>query len=323
MLRNFLTKLARIAKEIIGITIRYSGILFIIRNSYAKRKVAIIVYHDPQPDILDKHLTYLSKRYNYITLDKLVNAIYSQHWEDIPPKSLIITLDDGHKGNFQLVEIFQKHKVTPTIYLCSQLIDTNRHFWFKEKNITSRHYKRLKNNVRLHLLNKQIAFSPKKEFQDHERQSLNKKEIIAMKNFVSFQSHSAFHPVLTTCTFNECKEEIFRSKKDIETMIGNDCTHFSYPNGDYTEREIALLKEAGYLSSRTTDIGWNHLNTDPFKLRILGVSDNISVNWFTAELTGLPIYMKHLFNRVLYSKYALIQSEGIINSTLSNQFDDS
>ena len=310
MLIGYLTKVKSIAKEIIGIPIRYSGIPFIIRNAYARSKVTIIVYHDPKPEILDKHLRYLSKRYNYITLDKLVNAIYSKNWGDTPPKSMIITLDDGPKGNFKLLEVFKKHKVTPTIYLCSQLMNTNRHFWFREKNIKRTYYKKVMNSVRLQLLKEKIGFTPSKEFPDHERQSLNEKEIMSMKDFVNFQSHSASHPVLTTCTFDECKEEIFQSKMDIETMIGNERKHFAYPNGDYTEREIELLKGAGYLSARTIDIGWNDLNTNPFELRISGVSDDASINWLAAQLSGIPMYIQYLSNRSLNGKHPLIKFEG-------------
>lgn len=307
MLTGLLLKAKALAKELMGVSIRYSGILFIILNLYARHKVTLIVYHNPKPEILDEHLRYLSKRYRYITLDKLVDAIYSRQWNNIPPKSMVVTLDDGHRDNYKLLEVFRKHKVTPTVYLSSRLMDTKRHFWFMEKEIDPRKYKRLVNSERLQLLNNEIGYSPTMEFPDHERQALNKDEMMSMKNFVSFQSHSASHPILTTCTYDECKEEIFQSKIDVETMIGKECKHFAYPNGDYSEREIELLKEAGYRSGRTVDLGWNDLDTDPFMLKTSGISDNASINWVAAQLSGVPIYIQYLFKGSLNGRYPSIK----------------
>lgn len=293
-------------KEIASCFIRYSGVTFLIRNIYAKKKVSIIVYHDPEPDVLDKHLKYLSKKYNFISLECLVNAIYSKNWADVPQRSLVITLDDGHKGNFNLFEVFKKHNVIPTIYLCSQIVNTKQHFWFKAKGLNPNVLKKFLNAQRLRFLNERLGFTNTKEYSEEERQSLSKTEIMLMRDFVNFQSHSRFHPILTTCDYDECREEIFQSKKDLENLLGIECNHFAYPNGDYTEREIDLVKKAGYLSARTVDVGWNDLNTDPYKLKVTMVTDNASINLLAAQLSGITQYFRYLVRGSITGKYPVI-----------------
>jgi peptidoglycan/xylan/chitin deacetylase (PgdA/CDA1 family) len=265
----------------------------LVRNIIAKKKVTIILYHAPKPDVLDKHLNYLAKRYNFITLERLINALYSRSWENIQDKSLIITFDDGHKENVRLLRVLKKYNVKPTIYICSQIVNTNRHYWFKVPGIRIQLLKKYPNAKRLEMLANHFDFSPTKEFPSEERQSLNLCEINLLKEFVDFQSHTLYHPVLPSCSESECWSELCNSKEDIQRFLGRSCGHFSYPNGDYTEREIELVRKAGYLSARTTDVGWNDINTNPYRLKITGVTDDASVNMMAAQLSGLTMFIRY------------------------------
>src|SRR5262249_32896745 len=109
-----------IVKEAMGFVARYSGAAFLIREVYARKKVSIVVYHNPSSIMLSKHLAYLVERYTPIRLEVLIRAIYAKDWSGVPPKALVITLDDGLRGNFKLLKVFRRYQVVPTIYLCSQ-----------------------------------------------------------------------------------------------------------------------------------------------------------------------------------------------------------
>ena len=89
----------KIFKEFIAYIIILSGASFLIIYFIAKKKVTILLYHDPKKEIIEKHLKYLSSKYNFIELDTLVDSIYKKDWKKIPDYPLILTLDDGHKGN--------------------------------------------------------------------------------------------------------------------------------------------------------------------------------------------------------------------------------
>jgi len=279
-------------REIIGFIFRFSCIPFLIREILCRNKATIIFYHNPVPSIFKNHIEYLSKHYNFISLISLVNAISTKDWSDIPPKALVITIDDGNKDNYKLLDLIKTYHIYPTIYLCSHIVNTNRRFWYKTGFPNFQKLKTYNNNKRLKLLKDEIGFDPKMEYL--ERQALNLKEIREMLPYVDFQSHSKFHPILITCTDEECKEEIEESKKYLESLLNKKIEHFSYPNGDYNDREVEYLKNCGYKSARTIDVGWNDINSDPYRLKSMCIQDNASINILCAQLTGFFGYLRCL-----------------------------
>ncbi|CBW76515.1 unnamed protein product (plasmid) [Mycetohabitans rhizoxinica HKI 454] len=79
-------------------------------------------------------------------------------------------------------------------------------------------------------------------------------------------------------------------------MTGRPCVHFAYPNGNYGEREIRLLRAAGYRTARTCDVGWNDDATDPFRLRAIDIHDDSSLAWFIAKLRGIPLLLRYAWH---------------------------
>jgi len=281
-MRNFL-------KILLANLVCLSGIPFLIREQLCRNKVAILMYHDPGAVVFAKHIAYLSRHYTVITLDALVSAIHRQDFSEIPPKSVVITIDDGHAGNIALLPLFKRYAIRPTLYVCTQIINTHRHFWFKiagQSKKEREHLKNVANSERLAHLKWEANFEPKKEFRD--RQALNAVEIAEMASSVDFQPHTQFHSILPHCTETECTQEILGSKVDLERLLGVQCRHFSYPNGDYTEREIEIVKAGGFRSARTTDIGWNTLETSPYQLKVIPITDSAEIHLFRAELTAVP-----------------------------------
>ena len=82
----------------------------------------------------------------------------ADRWRNLPSRALVVTLDDGHQGNVELVDLFVRYGVRPTIYVCRQIVGTNRHYWFlKCKN--PEQLNGLPNAARLAALGKS-GFSP-------------------------------------------------------------------------------------------------------------------------------------------------------------------
>lgn len=289
---NLPLRLSAFLGEAVASIMRATGIALLLRNTVAKRKATIILYHNPTVDVLDSHLKYLSKRYHFIALDVLVTAIRSRNWSSVPPKSMVLTIDDGHRGNYDLLGVFRKYNIRPTIYVCSQLVNTDRHFWWQIRGLDHRPLKELPNDERLRYLSENYGYTPVKEYPVETRQALNHEEMNEMKSTVDFQSHSRFHPMLTSCGYDESAMEIGGSRNELEVLLESGCSHFSFPNGFYTERELNLAREAGYLSCRTTDLGWNGINADPYRLKAMGITDTASVNVLSLQACGIPAYLK-------------------------------
>ena len=290
-------------KNVIAIFVCLSGMPFLIREWICRHQVAILLYHDPKPTVFAKHIAHLSRYYTLISLGTFVAAIHQKDFSQIPPKSVVITMDDGHAGNIELLPLFKQYHVRPTLYVCTQIIDTHRHFWFKidgQSKAEKERLKRLSNVERLTHLKNMAGFEPEKVYPD--RQALNAAEMEDMMESVDFQPHTRFHPILPRCTETECNHEILESKADLEKLLGIECFHFSYPNGDYTEREIEIVKASGFRSARTTDIGWNTLDTPLYRLKAIPITDDAGLTRFRAELTTIPQRLGRWVNSLFWGK---------------------
>ena len=295
-MRNFL-------KNVVAAFACLSGMPLLIREWVCRNRVTILLYHDPKPTVFAKHIAYLSRHYTVISLDILVAAVHRKDFSQIRPKSVVITIDDGHAGNIELLPLFKEYHIRPTLYVCTQIIDTHRHFWFKiegQSKGEKERLKRLSNVERLVHLKGTVDFEPEKVYSD--RQALNMEEMKEMMESVDFQPHTQFHPILPRSTEVECKQEILRSKVDLEKLLGIECSHFSYPNGDYTEREIEIVKAGGFRSARTTDIGWNTLDTPPYQLKAIPITDDAGLTLFRAELTTIPQRLGRWVNSLFWRK---------------------
>ncbi len=278
----------------IGTFLRFSGISFFLREVVLRNRNTIIYYHCPSAMIFEKHLEYLIKRYNIISLDALVQAIVSQDWSNIPSKSMVITIDDGYKENFALLNVIKKYKIPVTIYLSSHVVNTKRRFWFEAGFPDNTVLMRFSNQQRLAFLAKEVGFHPTKAYE--EPQALNDEQIMEMSPFVDFQSHGRYHFPLGTCSDEESNLEIRESRVFLGEKLKKEIEHFSYPNGSYGEREITYLKNEGYVSSVTVDVGWNTQKTSSFTLKRMPISDDAPINELVAQLFGIACYFHFLFS---------------------------
>jgi len=285
-------KLKKHVRKAVAFLFRASGIGILIRQFICRNKVTILVYHNPEPVVFESHIRYLSKHCHFLPLKILIEAIRERDWSSIPPKSVVIVFDDGLKGNRRLLKAFERYRLNPTIYICSHIVNTNRKYWFNSGFKNHHSLKKHDNSYRLDRLKEMVDYEPEKEYD--ERQALSLEEIREMERLVDFQSHSKFHPILTNCSDEECREEIEGSKSYLEEMLDKPIEHFCYPNGDYSDREVEFVKKAGYKSSRSIDIGWNDMNSDPFRLKAMYVDDDASIDVLNAQIAGFFGYLRYM-----------------------------
>ena len=100
------------------------------------------------------------------------------------------------------------------------------------------------------------------------------------------------------CTDDEAKTELFNSKIELESNYGFDINTISYPNGDYSSRDIKLSEKAGYKCGITVDYGYNSLKSDPFRLKRLSVNDTGDLNELIVKSSGLWSFFKTLNGNV-------------------------
>lgn len=271
--------------------IKYSLLPFLVRFFIQKNKVTIIYYHNLTPNVLDAHLTFLKKYYNIISLQ---SYLFDTN-ENKQKYRLIVTFDDGHVDNYKLLPILLKHKIIVTIFLTTKLINTKRNYWFLLEELSKEEKEFLKNisdEQRIEILKQSYGFYDDKNFD--VIQALTIDQIQDMLQYVDFQSHSQTHPCLPKCTYDKAKNEIFGSLVQLKSL-NIDSNSFAFPNGDYTEREVNLCKEAGYICALSADHGFNAKKRKEFVLKRIKTGDTEDVNELFIRVTGVWGFLKQVF----------------------------
>jgi len=267
-------------KKIFILISNLSGLPFLFRKIKGKNKVRVLFYHDPKPELFEKHLLLIMKKYHIIPLNQYVEGQC-----DLPPYPVIITFDDGHAGNYKLFPVLKKYGVPVTIFLAMNIIGTNRRLWYSGLDTMKKEtLKQKPDEERLSELSA-MGYDDSLEFESGD--GLSKEQISEMKEIVDFQSHTITHPILPRCSNTKSKHEIMQSKKNVEALTEQECYAIAFPNGDYTEREIEFAKLSGYKTVLSCDFGFNPSHTPPFHVKRISIPDNCSVSELPLRVSGL------------------------------------
>jgi peptidoglycan/xylan/chitin deacetylase (PgdA/CDA1 family) len=286
-----MTKLGRLKKLAFSL-LRMSVLPYFLREVVQRRRVTILVYHKPSPETVDRHFEVLRRKYKFISLADYMNFRMDAQ-KRLPPKSLIVTFDDGHSANYALKSILEKHGIPVTVFLCSGLVATNRHFWFETEmnNDMRQGLKHITDDERLAAL-ASLGFS---ETAEHAtRQALSAGEIEEMKSIVDFQSHTVYHPLLPLCSGSRAFDEISDSKTQLEDKFGLSIYALAYPNGDYSAREIAAAEACGYKCAVTCECGFNSRKTPAFQLKRITINDDADLPELLVKASGVWGFLKNL-----------------------------
>src|SRR5712692_83972 len=89
-------------RRAIFLALRLTLLPLVIREVVQRKRVTIIAYHDPSPTVFDAHVSILKQIYNIVSLSVYIDSMQQGTVSTLPPRALIITLDDGHRSNFAL-----------------------------------------------------------------------------------------------------------------------------------------------------------------------------------------------------------------------------
>ena len=254
--RRIVSWVKRLSRAVINLI---SILVHPISKLMVRNKVRILSYHrvcdlprtgdimdslNVLPAVFDKQMSFLSQHgFNIITLEQLVD--YKENNTAPPPKTVIITFDDGYRDNFLIVSpILDKYNFKGTFLLVTDYIDSDRVFhWLKLGEKSLAHSK----------ANKQYW------------QPLTRKDILEMHTHgACFGSHSKSHSYLTQLSQAEVMDELTASRQCLEEILPKPVVCFSYPHGDVNDNVKSWVKMAGYRAALITEGANNTLKSDFF-----------------------------------------------------------
>lgn len=86
-----------------------------------------------------------------------------------------------------------------------------------------------------------------------ENKVMERSQIKEISNYHEIGGHTVNHRYLDGLSYEEAKYEITQCKIQLEEITGQPITSFCFPGGKYSERDIELVQQAGFLFGRTTD----------------------------------------------------------------------
>ncbi|MCX8130841.1 MAG: polysaccharide deacetylase family protein [Clostridia bacterium] len=216
----------------------------------------------------DRQIRYmLDKGYECINLAQLYDK-YIKAGREPEKKCFVITFDDGYADNYMhAYPVLKKYGITASIFLTANYISSREIFpWDKQRFEipVSEDYPMTKNNI---------------------------EEMLAYG--IDFGSHTLNHHLLTTVSIDTAKEEIEKSKKVLEDMLGKEILSFCYPAGNLNEEVCKLVESAGYKLAVVTPPRKGIKETD-FTLKRIGIYQKDDMFRFAMKSNKLIYYIKEI-----------------------------
>jgi len=237
------------AEEIIIPILDYHNFTIKESSSY---KINIIEF-EKQMDYLATH------NYSVIPLSKLIKGLRGGQ---LPPKPIVITIDDGFKSTYTLAyPVLKKYNFPATLFIYTNFIEKNNGSltWEEIREMTS-------HNI---------------EIGSHTLSHCN---LLKYKKNENYETYLA-----------RIRREIFLSKEILETKIGAKIKYFAYPYGVYDSIIKNLVIQAGYEGILNANSMNNTLAADPFSLNRQIIFGQSSLNSFIRILNQRPFNTSKIF----------------------------
>ncbi|MDM8536338.1 polysaccharide deacetylase family protein [Desulfobacterales bacterium HSG17] len=260
-----------------------------------------------------KHLRFLKKKFNVISLAELVRRMKEKKSID---SCCVITFDDGWYDNYHTAfPLLQEFQLPATIFLTTGFVGTQRWFWPEKVSCCLQQIQNEGFPVRslpkeLRGCVSQLGFpgecsldvaidtvieylksiSPDRRKglldvvetiiagKQHEQLLLSWEHVAAMakSGLVTFGSHTVNHSLLDELGTIQIEREIVDSCKVIEVRTDRPCSSFAYPNGNFSDTVKQMLNKYGIQVAVTTERGYVEAGTQLLVMPRVGVHDDVS-----------------------------------------------
>ena len=249
----------------------------------------IIYFHEinDQTSFIN-NINFLLKNYNLIGLKDLEDYYYNN--KNLK-NSCHITFDDGDITFYNNVfPIIKKYNIPVSLYVSPKIALEGVNFWFQEirgyntngliknfekvtnikidksKDIDIKKYLKTLSIDKIHEIIK--AYQNDTNTPPKVNINMSAKQLVELQDsgLVEIGAHTINHPLLTNESDEVAKYEIHESINQLSNILDKQVRYFVYPNGNYSDREISILKEKDIKLAFTTDRGKMSLQNNPLSI---------------------------------------------------------
>lgn len=268
----------------------------------------VLPEHDPLfPEAIDAQrfdqmCGWLRSMFNTLALDQAVRLIAAGR---LPRRALCITFDDGYADNLQVaMPILKRHGLSATFFIATGFLDGGC-MW--NDRVTEAFRLTTEPSLDLHSLlgDPQAVYATNRPAQRRAAleatidkiKYLPPPERLAMADAIAglarvklptnlmmtsaqllalhrsgmqVGAHTVSHPILTTLSATQMRQEMADSKVFLEQLLGEPVPLFAYPNGkpgtDFNATSVSMAREVGFEAAVTTAKGAATHHTDLLQL---------------------------------------------------------
>ncbi|MBX3378866.1 MAG: polysaccharide deacetylase family protein [Phycisphaeraceae bacterium] len=222
--------------------------------------VPVMMYHhvrEPGPGLADaaslrfavspvefeKQLDYLQQN-GYTTIDTRTLDCAMQTGEPLPPRSVMLTFDDGWETQFSIAYPSLKARGMVGVFFVHTGV-------IGEEPGNS------------------MSWADVCRMQD---------------DGMDIESHTVSHPSLPRLEPDALRSELTESRRILEAKLGKPVTALAYPFGDFAEREVEAAKAAGYRLAFSTEVGLVQRLDEPLEIHRTIVTFSDTTDDFAIKL---------------------------------------
>lgn len=242
--------------------------------------------------IFERQMELIVRRFSPVNIDDVL--LFLKNGKSLPPRAVLVTLDDGYKDNFQIAApILNRFGIPAVFYVLVDSVDGSkapwycrlRHIFFTSRGRTWRdpatggvHELTDAHACDAAFLNvsewcaRSSAWEREELIRDAENSldpepfpaeselMMNWDEARALaKSGHIVGSHTMTHPNLAHVSADDARRELTDSKHKLEKELGETVRHFSYPHPalypQWNETTLRIAEELGYSTAVTTTCG--------------------------------------------------------------------
>jgi poly-beta-1,6-N-acetyl-D-glucosamine N-deacetylase len=258
-----------------------------------------IYFHKPSKKEFEACIRWLKKKgFHFLSTSDLDNIIHGL--KPFPKGGVLLTVDDGWQSNEEnVVSVANKYCIPVTIFIATAPVEEGVFwwtYWLKDNTLVYKNklsvtaLKKEPNKVRL------VKVEEMKKVVPVKRNALTVEQVqkAAHSQYISIGGHTHTHPILTNCDEEELRFEVQVCKQKLECWTDKEIPYFAYPNGDYDQRVIQVLKQANYRLAFSTQ--QNYLTPDriqsQYAIPRISFLENVSFAENVCRMVGVWAFSK-------------------------------